>query len=211
MRVLIGDQAALGNNKSGVGYYAAELIRCMRGLLGRDGVETWPGPSVMKRQRWWERQSNRWEYVARQPGFLHWVEKKFRGKFLSYVRKVYPPYDQFETRVVHGPCDTYHEPNYLPLECDLPTFASVHDLSVLLHPEWHPADRVAHYEKHFAAGLKRCSHLFAISEFGKGEIVRHLGWHPDRVTVTYMGVRPGLRRPHDLEDGTDSGTESSVS
>src|SRR5207245_1000631 len=87
-----------------------------------------------------------------------------------------------------------HEPNYIPLECDLPTVASVHDLSVLLHPEWHPADRVRHFEKHFLPGLKRCGHLLAISQFGKGEIVRHLGWPADKVSVTYMGVRQGLRR-----------------
>jgi alpha-1,3-rhamnosyl/mannosyltransferase len=193
MRVLLSDHAALGNNKSGVGYYASELIRCLRGLLGRDAVETWPGPWGMVRQRWWERQSIRYEYVARRPGWLPWVEKKFRGKFLSLVRKVMPPYDPSQTQL-EGEYDLYHEPNYFPMHCDLPTVTSVHDLSALLHPEWHPADRVKQYELRFEAGLKRCAHLVAISQFGKGEIVKHLGWPADRVTVTYMGVRPGLRR-----------------
>src|SRR3954454_8257977 len=77
----------------------------------------------------------------------------------------------------------------------MPTIASVHDLSVLLHPEWHPARRVGEFERLFHAGLKQCVHLFAISEFGRRQIVEHLGWPADRVSVTYMGVRPGLRRP----------------
>src|SRR5207253_5643248 len=35
---------------------------------------------------------------------------------------------------------------------------------------------------------------FAISEFGRQEIIRHLGIAPERVTRTYMGIRTGLGR-----------------
>ena len=38
--------------------------------------------------------------------------------------------------------DLYHEPNHVPMRSRLPTVTTVHDLSVLAHPEWHPADRV---------------------------------------------------------------------
>src|SRR5262249_9711950 len=91
-----------------------------------------------------------------------------------------------------GPYDLYHEPNFIPLPGDVPTLATLHDLSVLLHPEWHPADRVSHFERSFSAGLSRCVHFLAISEFGRQEIVRTLGVEPARVTRTYMGIRPGL-------------------
>jgi alpha-1,3-rhamnosyl/mannosyltransferase len=89
--------------------------------------------------------------------------------------------------------DLYHETNFIPLPSDKPTIATLHDLSVLLHPEWHPADRVRHFERHFERGLTRCVHFLAISESGKQEIVRTLGIAPERVTRTYMGIRPGLR------------------
>src|SRR5262249_10363625 len=62
--------------------------------------------------------------------------------------------------------DLYHEPNLIPLPGDLPTVTTLHDLGVLLHPEWHPADRVAHYERNFRQGLARSIHFIAISEFG---------------------------------------------
>src|SRR5207245_2360719 len=42
-------------------------------------------------------------------------------------------------------CQLYHEPNYIPFDSDLPTVITVHDLSVLLHPEWHPAERVRNF------------------------------------------------------------------
>jgi alpha-1,3-rhamnosyl/mannosyltransferase len=69
---------------------------------------------------------------------------------------------------------------------------TIHDLSVLVHPEWHPADRVAYFEKNFHRGLGQGRHFFAISEFGRQEIIRTLGIAPHRVTRTYMGIRRGL-------------------
>jgi alpha-1,3-rhamnosyl/mannosyltransferase len=88
--------------------------------------------------------------------------------------------------------DLYHETNFIPLASDRPTVVTLHDLSVLLHPEWHPTDRVAHFERHFRQGLKDCAHFLAISEFGRQEVIRTLNIAPERVTRTYMGIRPGL-------------------
>src|SRR5206468_1095853 len=51
--------------------------------------------------------------------------------------------------------DLYHEPNYIPLASSIPAVATIHDLSVLMHPEWHPADRVAFYERGFHQGLRQ--------------------------------------------------------
>ena len=45
--------------------------------------------------------------------------------------------------------DLYHEPNFIPLPCEQPTLATLHDLSVVLHPEWHPADRAAYFKPTF--------------------------------------------------------------
>src|SRR5205823_10169962 len=85
-----------------------------------------------------------------------------------------------------------HEPNFIPLPSDLPTVATLHDLSVLRHPEWHPADRVLHFERRFRRGLAQCVHFLAISEFGRQEVIQALGLRPEQVTRTYMGIRPGL-------------------
>ena len=86
----------------------------------------------------------------------------------------------------------YHEPNYIPLACDLPTVATIHDLSMLLHPEWHPADRVRHFECHFEQGLKQCVHLLTVSEAVRAEIVTTLSVQPEIVSCVPNGIRPGL-------------------
>src|SRR5262249_33193374 len=69
------------------------------------------------------------------------------------------------------------------------------DLSALLHPEWHPADRVRLYEREFRIGVQRCAHYLAVSEFTRQEVIRHLGVSPDRVTRVYNGVRSNLFPP----------------
>ena len=62
------------------------------------------------------------------------------------------------------PFDLYHEPNFVPMPTALPTVVTVHDLSVLKYPEWHPADRVRHHEANFLRGLKRARHVIVVSE-----------------------------------------------
>jgi glycosyltransferase involved in cell wall biosynthesis len=71
--------------------------------------------------------------------------------------------------------------------------ATLHDLSVLHHPEWHPADRVARFERHFEKGLGQCLHFLTDTEFCRREVIDVLGIAPDRVTCTHLGPRPGLR------------------
>jgi alpha-1,3-rhamnosyl/mannosyltransferase len=86
----------------------------------------------------------------------------------------------------------YHEPNFIPFPSDLLTVATIHDLSILQSPEWHPADRLAYFDKHFQRGLAQCAHFIAISEFGRRELVTKLGISPERISRTYMGIRPDL-------------------
>jgi alpha-1,3-rhamnosyl/mannosyltransferase len=99
---------------------------------------------------------------------------------------------RFRAACRHGRFDVYHEPNFLPQSSDLPTVATFHDLSVLLHPEWHPADRVRHFERQLRRGLAQCAHVLAISDAARQEILRTFGLGRRQVTRTYMGVRPGL-------------------
>ena len=88
--------------------------------------------------------------------------------------------------------DLYHEPNFIPFACDLPTVTTIHDLSVLAHPEWHPADRVRAWEKQFLAGVGRSAHFVAVSEAARQEVLRVLGVSPSRVTAVHNGIRESL-------------------
>ena len=88
--------------------------------------------------------------------------------------------------------DLYHEPNILPMPCDCPTVATLHDLSVIAHPEWHPVDRVRQYRRHLDRMLSQCVHFLTGSDYVRQEIVDVLGIAPERVTRVYHGIREGL-------------------
>jgi alpha-1,3-rhamnosyl/mannosyltransferase len=195
MRVLVNTLAAAGP-RTGVGHYTAELVRCLDHQAGEgEEVVTFPGPWVCRARALavWARSrlARRGGRPTGPPGAPGW-----RGRAAGWVRAVA---ERWQTRAFRAACDRgrvdlYHEPNFLPLPTDLPTIATFPDLS-LLRPQWHLPDRVAHFERRLRRVLAQCTHILAISEFARQEIIGTLGLPPERVTRTYiyMGVRPAFR------------------
>lgn len=87
-----------------------------------------------------------------------------------------------------GRFDLYHETCFIPFPFKGPTIVSVLDLSFHHYPETHPPERVHYFNKHFYSRLDQASHFITISNYVKGEMVRHLGIAPEKITVTYPGV-----------------------
>jgi len=195
MRVVVNELAALGP-KTGIGHYTAQLLRCLR-AQGEDEIVTFPEGWLRRTQELFARNRVRTGGGAastRNPTGSRSLLASARSLARTSLRRWGRTLTGwcFQASCVGKGYDVYHEPNYIPLRSDLPTVVSIHDLSVLLHPEWHPADRVAHFDRHFHRGLRHGQHFLAISESGRQEIIRTLHIPPERVTRTYMGVRPGL-------------------
>jgi alpha-1,3-rhamnosyl/mannosyltransferase len=184
------------SHKTGVGHYTAELLGALRRQGEADRVECFPGPVLRRAHAAW-----RWCSRGREgpPGPATVAAPGRPGLLRRATRSLRRPGAALRRGFFRAVCrtrgyDLYHEPNHVPLEgCELPTVVTVHDLSVLLHPQWHPAERVAYYERNFHRGLARCDHVLAVSEFTRREVIGHLGVPPARVTRTYNGIRPGLR------------------
>ncbi|HEV3118020.1 MAG TPA: glycosyltransferase family 1 protein, partial [Gemmataceae bacterium] len=195
MRVVVNQLASLGA-RTGVGHYTAELIRCLRPLAGGDQIAVFPEGWVGRTRAACARLRPRLEGASRteRPAAARSGRSELRVQAVGWLRQLGRLVMAQHFRMVCATAryDLYHEPNFIPLPTDRPTVATIHDLSVLLHPEWHPADRVKYFDRHFETGVGRCRHFFAISEFGRQEIVRHLHISPHQVTRTYMGIRPGL-------------------
>jgi alpha-1,3-rhamnosyl/mannosyltransferase len=200
MRVLINILATEGA-KTGIGHYTTQLVRCLRAQLGPEAVGCFPGFWMRQARRAWAGIRPWFAGNARPAGSLPAGadpapanRRTWRTRLLRNLRRHGRSLmlRSFRSYCRSGPFDLYHEPNFIPLPGDVPTVATLHDLSVLLHPQWHPADRVAHFERCFHKGLAQCVHFLAISEFGRQEVIRTLGLRPEQVTRTYMGIRPGL-------------------
>ena len=145
MRVVVNGLAAL-KPKTGVGHHVAQLAAHLAAGFPADGLSLYPGARV---GRWVARLAHRPAGPAaggrRGPSLVaaaKGVAKRLSGAyFRAYCR-------------AFG-FDLYHEPNFVPFAADLPTVVTVHDLSVVRFPDWHPADRVRFHARHFAAGLGR--------------------------------------------------------
>jgi alpha-1,3-rhamnosyl/mannosyltransferase len=205
VRVVVNRLAALGH-RTGVGHYTAELLRCLQQLRGDEHIDCFPSGCLWRLCQLWAR-------VHRGPGTTSTAGagpgRASLGALLSRplvsaARALGRRLTARNLRAAFGGgrCDLYHEPNGIPLPCDCRTLLTLHDLSVLLHPEWHPASRVRYYETHFARGLAQAQHFLTGSDFTRQELIHTLNLRPERVTRVYHGIRPGLMPLPPEEVGT---------
>jgi alpha-1,3-rhamnosyl/mannosyltransferase len=198
MRVVVNQLATLGR-KAGIGHYTGQLLRHLSSVAEPDEIHVFPTG--------WIRRACR--SFARARPLLAPSDTHAPGSGMDdapgngRVRRAALDYLRRSGKAMVGSCfrstcqsrkyDLYHEPNFIPFACDRPTITTVHDLSVLLHPGWHPADRVRDFERNFERALKQTSHFLTVSDFSRQEMISKLGLSPDRVTRTYNGVRAGFR------------------
>jgi len=180
MRVVVNGLAAL-KPKTGVGHHVAELVAALRAQASGDQFLLYPG-------QWLGRAAGA---ISRpvggtgertRPARLRWLrgavktaaKTACRVHFSGFVRAFRP--------------QLYHEPNFVPFPTRLPTVVTVHDLSVLKYPQWHPADRVRLHQKQFLKGLGRARHVIVVSESVRHELITELGCPAERVTAVHNGI-----------------------
>ena len=91
--------------------------------------------------------------------------------------------------------DLIFEPNYIcpPIFSYTPTVITVHDLSHIRFPEFHPEERVNFFNKFLPQNLKNADKIVAVSEFTKRELIS-LGLAPkEKIEVIYNGVSNKFR------------------
>lgn len=201
MRALIGVRCLI-QPKTGIGHYTGELLKAMAVLPGAPNIATFPGPLLLGATRGalsLAKSLARWRPGrAQSPPAVGALSGPAKSPFSERV------YDWLLDReLASGRHDFYHEPNYFARPCDLPTIVTVCDLSALLHPQWHPADRVRRHEQLFRWLVPSGAHFLTISEYVSREMETVLGVSRDRIQVTCCGVRDHLKpQPRDQVDRT---------
>lgn len=92
----------------------------------------------------------------------------------------------------------YWEPNFVLQASGNPAIATIHDLSYLRYPQFHPEDRVRWLTQGMPPTLARADALVAVSEFGKAELIAEFAIAEDRVSVISPGLADEFR--HDPTD-----------
>lgn len=72
---------------------------------------------------------------------------------------------------------------------------TIHDLSVLEHPEWFSATFALWYRMMLPALARRVRHVLTVSEYSRASIMRLLGLEADRVTAVPNGVNTAMFKP----------------
>ncbi|HVK18946.1 MAG TPA: glycosyltransferase family 1 protein [Fimbriiglobus sp.] len=188
MRVVINGLAAL-KPKTGVGHHVANLAAALTASFPDDEYTLYPG----RRLAGVVRRLNRPPVAG--TGASRRQTSGLKSRSLALLKATAKAASRFHFRAYTRayPFDLYHEPNFVPFPSGLPTVVTVHDLSVIRYPEWHPADRVRMHEKRFTFGLGQAAHVIVVSEAVRQETIAELGVPADRVTAVPNGVGPAFR------------------
>ena len=106
----------------------------------------------------------------------------------------------------------YHEPNHILQPFAGRTVVTIHDLSVLHYPQFHPKLRVTYFSRHLRETLDRAARIITDSEFISSDLQTSLGVAASRIRVVPLGVAsefgpltPDITRPllarHGLSPG----------
>lgn len=98
--------------------------------------------------------------------------------------------------------DLYHEAGFFPYRVPkgVRTLFTVHDLSVLRHPECHPKERVLYYKLFFKQRCGLADHFLAVSDFTKREMVAVLGTAAADISVGSEAHDAEAFKPQDPDE-----------
>lgn len=82
----------------------------------------------------------------------------------------------------------YHEPNFILKPHDGPSVTTIHDLSFVRHPEFHPPERVAWLNRQLPKTLDRADFVITDSEVVRAELIEQFSVPSERVRAIYLGA-----------------------
>ena len=93
--------------------------------------------------------------------------------------------------------DVYHEAAFFPFmaPAGVKTVFTIHDLSLMRYPQFHPRERVLYSNLFFKSRLAKVDKFLAVSEFTRSEMANMLGIAPDLVTLTPNAIDPAMFNP----------------
>jgi alpha-1,3-rhamnosyl/mannosyltransferase len=94
----------------------------------------------------------------------------------------------------------YHEPCYILRPYLGPKICTIHDLSHIHYPKYHPDERVRFLNRYL--NINNADHIITVSNFIKNEIIKIFNISPDKITSIYHGVSK-IFRPRKFNEVID--------
>lgn len=94
-----------------------------------------------------------------------------------------------------------HSPNFVLMPFDGPAVATVHDISYLRYPQYHPVERVRLLERHLPETLQRADALIVDSDCVREELLSVFGVDERKLHTVPLGVDAAFRPRSEAELG----------
>ncbi|BAF70492.1 glycosyltransferase family 4 protein [Nitratiruptor sp. SB155-2] len=93
--------------------------------------------------------------------------------------------------------DLYWEPNYIFQKGirSKKKVVTIHDMSIIRYPQWHPKERVKYFSKHLFSSIDEADMIITDSCFSKQEIVELSGCEESKIEVIHLGADHNLYKP----------------
>ena len=179
MRVAL-DGFPLSTPKTGIGHYTLQLARALAEISPADEFELIsPFPfsdSVVDELQ----QASLANLILNNP-----QTASFRRRWWALGLPLFLRKNSF---------DLFHGTNYeVPLWNRRRNVLTIHDLSLLLHPEYHEPRLVRRARRRLPLMIRAAAKIIAVSESMKREMVEHLKINADRIVVTPEAPRQNFR------------------
>lgn len=126
------------------------------------------------------------------------VRNWLRGSSFAYRARELLRNTQSRMRARQYRSFVYHEPNFILKPHAGPSVATIHDLSFIRYPQFHPSKRVEWLTAQLPRTLARADFLITDSDVVRDELVADFGVAADRVRTVYLGAADTYR-PHNAE------------
>ncbi|PIB65188.1 glycosyltransferase family 1 protein [Pseudomonas sp. 2995-3] len=190
MKVLMGSES-LRPPLTGIGNYTLNLLREFQTLSDIEAVDCFNGDRFSDAKEVLASMGQAPEPVLHSGSTRLWkaqLRKVLRSMPLTYRLKSTWSNTRFKRGCRSRKDFIYHEPNFILKPHDGPSVTTVHDLSFIRHPEFHPAERVAWLSRQLPRTLDRADFVIADSEVVRAELIEQFSVPSDRVRAIYLGA-----------------------
>ena len=191
MKLLV-NLSSLNHPLTGIGEYTLNLVKEM---LDDDQVQDIKG---IRSSRYLDRHQISVLIAALEQGhqtdqpLTRYLKKMSRLKLIARIaRKAINAYRQISFRFYRNMLKhyIYWEPNYICLNHQGVCVPTVHDLSHLICPQFHPKARVKYLKAELPRTLARAKHVIVVSQYTKQSVMEHFDLDDQQITVVPPSVK----------------------
>ena len=191
MKLLV-NLSSLNHPLTGIGEYTLNLVKEM---LDDDQVQDIKG---IRSSRYLDRHQISVLIAALEQGhqtdqpLTRYLKKMSRLKLIARIaRKAINAYREISFRFYRNMLKhyIYWEPNYICLNHQGICVPTVHDLSHLICPQFHPKARVKYLKAELPRTLARAKHVIVVSQYTKQSVMEHFDLDDQQITVVPPSVK----------------------